>query len=74
MKLGSLVLQEESRVTVLENYVLRRMFETKRKDKIAGGWAGFHSEAFHSLCSSPHIHKSDQIVESEMCGACSTHW
>jgi hypothetical protein len=39
---------------VLENRVLRRIFEPKR-DEVTGGWRKLHNEELHNLYSSPNI-------------------
>jgi hypothetical protein len=39
---------------VLENRVLRRIFEPKR-DKVTGGWRKLHNEELHNLYCSPSI-------------------
>jgi hypothetical protein len=39
---------------VLENRVLRRIFEPKR-DEVTGGWRKIHNEELHNLYSSPSI-------------------
>jgi hypothetical protein len=44
----SLTLWEELILKVLENGVLRRMFEPKRK-RVAGGWKRLHSKELHNL-------------------------
>jgi hypothetical protein len=50
----SVTLQEEHRLKVFENRVLRRIFVTKR-DEVTGEWRKFHSEKLHILYSSPNI-------------------
>jgi hypothetical protein len=54
VKLGSLTLREEHRLTVFEKRVLRRIFRPKR-DEVTGGWRKLHNEELHSLYSSPSI-------------------
>jgi hypothetical protein len=39
---------------VIENRVLRRIFEPKR-DEVTGGWRKLHNEELHDLYSSPSI-------------------
>jgi hypothetical protein len=50
----SLILKEEYRLRVIENRVLRRIFEAKR-DEVTGGWRKLHNEDFHNSYSSPDI-------------------
>jgi hypothetical protein len=47
----SLTLREEYRLRVLENRVLRRIFESKR-DEVTGEWRKLHNEELHDLYSS----------------------
>jgi len=49
-----LTLREERRLSVLENRVLRRIFEPKR-DKVRGEWKKLHNEELSGLYSSPSI-------------------
>jgi hypothetical protein len=39
---------------VFENRVLRRVLRPKREE-VAGGWIGLHTEELHNLCTSPNI-------------------
>jgi hypothetical protein len=48
----SLSLREEHRLRVFENWMLRRIFGTKREE-VAGGWRRLHSEELHKLYDSP---------------------
>jgi len=50
----SLTLREERRLGVLENRVLRRIFEPKR-DEITGEWRKLHNEELNDLYCSPSI-------------------
>jgi hypothetical protein len=50
----SLTLREENTLRVLENRLLRRIFEPKR-DEVTGGWKKLHDEEFRNLYSSPSI-------------------
>jgi hypothetical protein len=50
----SLTLTEELELTMFQNRVLRRIFETKREE-VAGGWRRLHNEELHNLHSSPSI-------------------
>jgi hypothetical protein len=54
VKLGSLTLREEHRLTMFENRVLRRIFGPER-DEVRGEWRKFHSEELHNLFSFPNI-------------------
>jgi hypothetical protein len=51
VKLGSLTLREEHRMSVFENMVLRRIFGPKRGE-VTGEWRRLHEE-FHDLYCSP---------------------
>jgi hypothetical protein len=46
--------EEEHRLRVFENRVLRRIFGPKR-DEVTGEWKKLHSEELHNLYSSPDI-------------------
>jgi hypothetical protein len=46
--------QEEHRLRVFENRVLRRLFGPKR-DEVTGDWRKLHNEELHRLYSSPSI-------------------
>jgi hypothetical protein len=48
---SSLTLEEEHRLRVFENRVLRRIFGPKR-DVGKGGWRKLRSEELHNLCFS----------------------
>jgi hypothetical protein len=50
VKLGSVTLRKEHRLTVFENSVLR-IFGTKREED--GLWRKLHNDELHSLYSSP---------------------
>ena len=45
---GSLILKEERRMRVLDNRVLRRIFDPKR-DEITRKWRKLHNEALNDL-------------------------
>jgi hypothetical protein len=47
-------LEEEHRLRVFENRVLRRIFGPKR-DEVTGGWRKLHNEELHKLYSSPSV-------------------
>ena len=47
-------MREKSRLRVLENRVLRRIFGPKR-DGVTGEWRKLHNEELHDLYSSPSI-------------------
>jgi len=49
-----LTLQEERKLRVFENIVLRRIFGPRR-DKVTGEWRRFHNEELNDLYSSPNI-------------------
>jgi hypothetical protein len=44
----SVTLQEEHKLRVFENRVLRRIFGPKR-DEVTGGWRKLHNEELHGL-------------------------
>jgi hypothetical protein len=50
----SLTLRKEHRLSVFENWVLRRIFGPKR-DEMTGGWRKPHNEELHDLYPSPSI-------------------
>jgi hypothetical protein len=50
----SLTLKDECRLRVFENWVLRRIFGSRR-DEVMGGWRKLHKTELHSLCSSQNI-------------------
>ena len=50
----SLILQEERKLRVFENMVLRRMFG-HRRDEVMGHWRRLHNEELNDLNSSPNI-------------------
>jgi hypothetical protein len=50
----SLTLNEEYKLRMFENRVLRRIFAPKR-DEGTGGWRTLHNEELHNLYSSPSI-------------------
>jgi hypothetical protein len=47
----SLALNEEHRLRLFENRVVRRMFGP-RKEEVAGGWRRLHNEELHNLYAS----------------------
>ena len=50
----SLTLQEERRLRVFENKVLRRIFGPRR-DEVTGEWRRMHNEELNGLYCSPNI-------------------
>jgi len=65
----SLMWQEEHRLRVFENRVLRRIFGLER-DEITGEWRRLHIEELYDLYSSPNTIRE----KNEMGVACSTYW
>jgi hypothetical protein len=66
------VLREEHRLRVLENGVLRGIFESKR-DKMTKGWRILHNEELHGLYVLPNIIRMVKSWRKIWAGACSTH-
>jgi hypothetical protein len=59
---------EEHRLWLLENRVLKRIFEPKREE-VAEGWKRLHNKELHNLCTQPNI----RVIKSMGMGmACST--
>jgi len=56
----SLTLQEERKLRVFENMVLRRIFGPRR-DEVTGEWRRLHNEVLNDLYSSPYI---VQVIKS----------
>jgi hypothetical protein len=50
----SLRLNEERRLRVFENRLLRKIFGQKR-DEMVGGWRRLHNEELHNFYASPNI-------------------
>jgi len=50
----SLTLQDERKLSVFENMVLRRIFGP-RKDEVTGEWRRLHSEELNDMYCSPNI-------------------
>jgi hypothetical protein len=61
----SLTLNEDHRLRVFENRVLRRIFGPKR-DEVTGKWRKLHSEELHILYSSPNKYNTRQIKSRRM--------
>ena len=59
-EIWSLTLREESRLRVLENRVLRKLFGPKR-DGVTVGWRKPHNEELNDLYSSPNF---VQVIKS----------
>jgi len=62
-------LQEERKLRVSENMVLRRIFGPRR-DEVTGEWKSLHNEELNDLYSSPNICVGDKIEKNEMGWAC----
>jgi hypothetical protein len=54
LKVLSLTLQEERKLRVFENMVLRRIFGPRR-DEVTGKWRRLYNEELNDLYSSPNI-------------------
>jgi len=68
-------LQEERKLRVSENMVLRRIFGPRR-DEVTGEWKSLHNEELNDLYSSPNICVGDKIEKNEVGWACgySSYW
>jgi hypothetical protein len=65
--------EEEHRLGVFENRVLRRIFGPKR-DEVIGDRRKLRNEKLHNLYSSPNIIRMVKLWKmSEMSGACSAN-
>jgi hypothetical protein len=42
----SFILMEKHRLKVSENRMLRRIFQPKKREEVAGGWRKLHDEGF----------------------------
>jgi hypothetical protein len=56
----SLILREEHRLRMLEDRVLRIVFDPKR-DEVTEGWRKLHNEELHNLYSLPRMIKSRRM-------------
>jgi hypothetical protein len=54
VKLAVLTVNEEHRLRMFENKVLRRILGQKR-DGVTSGWRKLHNEEFHNLYSLPSV-------------------
>jgi hypothetical protein len=54
VKLGLTLREEEHRLRMFENRLLRRIFGLKR-EKVVGGWSRLHNEELHNLYASPNV-------------------
>jgi hypothetical protein len=61
VKLGADI-EEQRRLMVFENWVLRRIFGSKR-DEVTGEWGKLYNEEFYDLYSTPDIMR---VIESRM--------
>ena len=65
-------MQEERKLRVFENMVLRRIFGPRREE-VTGEWRRLHNEELNDLYSSPNIVRVKKIEKNKMgwaCGAC----
>jgi hypothetical protein len=65
-------LEEEHRLRVSYNRMLRKIFGARRDDG-AGDWRRLHNEELHDLYSSPDIAWVIKSKKNEMGGACGTY-
>jgi hypothetical protein len=65
-------LEEEHRLRVSENYVLRRIFGPKREE-VTGYWVELHKEELHDLYCSPNFIRVIKMKVNEMGEGCSTY-
>jgi len=68
----SLTLQEERKLRVFENRVLRRIFGPRR-DEVTGEWRRLHNEELNDLYSSTQYCTGDKIEKNEMGWACGAY-
>jgi hypothetical protein len=67
-----LILTEKHRLRVLKNWILRRIFGSKR-DKVIGEWRTLHNEELYVLYPSSDVALSNKIKSNETGRACSTY-
>ena len=65
-------MQEERKLRVFENMVLRIIFGPRREE-VTGEWRRLHNEELNDLYSSPNIVGGDKIEKNEMGWACGAY-
>jgi len=68
----SLILQEERKLRVFENMVLRRIFGPRR-DEVTCEWRRLHNEELNDLYTSPNILRLIKSKKNELGWACGAY-